>query len=174
MAAKGADREGIMDYGVFDRLEEEEFRLQAGETEQGRMERILQQALAASPGQEEIFNDRMRPEFAGCDAKERVLKLKFPVEKWQQNPNGVLHGGIIAAMMDITFGVLSRYYAGCGKIVTVQMNLDFMRRIPVEGSVCVIARVDKAGRRISFLSARLMDGEAGKLASEASAVFMVP
>lgn len=163
-----------MNYDIFDHMEEGEYGLQAGETEQEWMERIIQKAMETRPMQEKVFNDMLCPEFAGCSAEDDSIRLKFPIEMWQQNPNGVLHGGIIASMIDATCGILGRYCTKSSKIVTVQMNLDFMRSIPIEGSVYVLAKADKIGRRISFLSANLIDGESGKLASEASAVFMVP
>ncbi|MCC8024941.1 MAG: PaaI family thioesterase [Clostridium sp.] len=162
-----------MDYGIYNQMEDGSFRQQAGETEQAYMERVIRAVVEARRNKEiESFNDMFAPEFCGCSAEDGSLRLRYRPQSWQKNPNGVLHGGIITATIDMTLGMLTRYYVRSSKSLTVQLNVSFMREIPLEHSYYVLAKADKTGRRVKFLSAEITDELTGKIAAKATSMFM--
>lgn len=75
-----------------------------------------------------------------------------------RNPQGSVHGGIIATAMDISMGHLCHRYLRTA--VTLEINFRYFR--PLEGTGSCVATVLRAGRRIVHLESRLTD-ESGRL-----------
>lgn len=99
-----------------------------------------------------------------------VCRVTFPVTEMLKNPQGSLHGGVMATAMDISMGHLVKKVAGAG--ATIEMKIQFMR--PVSGGKvtcegCFIRR----GRSIAFMESRLL-GEDGKLAALATGTWKMP
>lgn len=109
------------------------------------------------------------PEDAPADAKE-VCRVTFPVTDMIRNPQGVLHGGAMATVMDISMGHLVNKVAGPG--ATIEMKIQYMRPV-TEGMVTCEGRFTRRGRSLSFMESRLMDGD-GKLAALATATWKMP
>ena len=110
-------------------------------------------------------------EFVSCSAEEQTLELRFPLNEWMLNPMGTMHGGIIATTVDLTMGSLTRFYRHTGTISTVTLGLSYMRPVRARGSVTVQARMEKLGRSVAFLNARVFDAD-GRLCVTATASFM--
>ena len=138
------------------------------------MERIFRVACGpAEDGQDRPVrvNDMLEPEFVSCSAEEQTLELGFPLNEWMLNPMGTMHGGIIATAVDLTMGSLTRFYRHTGTISTVTLGLSYMRPVRARGSVTVQACMEKLGRSVAFLNARVFDAD-GHLCVTATASFM--
>lgn len=109
------------------------------------------------------------PETAG-DAEKEVCRLTFPVTDMLRNPQGSLHGGVMATAMDISMGHLVKKVAGPG--ATIEMKVQFMRPV-MEGTVTCEGRFVRRGRGLSFMESRL-SGPDGKLAALATATWKMP
>jgi len=109
------------------------------------------------------------PEGAADDAKE-TCRLTFPLTDLLRNPQGALHGGIMASAMDISMGHLVAKVAGPG--ATIEMKVQFLRPV-AEGTVTVVGSFTRRGRSLSFMESRLY-GEDGKLAAHATATWKMP
>lgn len=158
-----------MNYRVF---EADEWKKQPDESDQEHMARVFQAALAADPEGKRLINDMLGAGFFSCDAQEKMLTLGFHVEDWMSNPNGTLHGGLLATASDMTMGMLARYYKQQRNCVTVQMSVNYLRSVAADADFYVCARAKKVGRRVLFMSADVIDRQSGKTAGEATAVFM--
>ena len=77
--------------------------------------------------QKDLINGMMRAEAAGCSYEEGTLSFAFPVQKWQTNRVGSLHGGIIATAFDLTVAALARHYAGANFAPTVSLDIKYVR-----------------------------------------------
>ena len=84
------------------------------------------------------------------------------------NPQGTLHGGIIATAMDVSMGHLLHYTTGSG--ATLEMNVKYLLPIKEEEIVCKGSYL-KRGKTIVFLQSHLFR-EDGKLAAYASATWI--
>ena len=104
------------------------------------------------------------------DIDKTELKITFCVNEMLLNPQGSLHGGIMAAVMDISMGHLLNKTAGMG--ATVEMKIQYLRPVR-KGWVTCEGRFIKKGRKLSFMESRLSD-EAGKLAAIATATWKMP
>ena len=102
------------------------------------------------------------------DKKE--LKITFNINEMLLNPQGSLHGGIMATVMDISMGHLVNKTSGMG--ATIEMKIQYLRPVR-KGQVICEGRFIKKGRTVSFMESRLLD-ESGKLAAIATATWKMP
>lgn len=109
------------------------------------------------------------PETA-ADTDKDHLRISFEVTEMLMNPQGSLHGGIIAAVMDISMGHLLHKTAGMG--ITIEMKTQYLRPV-LTGRATVEGRFIKKGRSLSFMESRLW-GSDGKLAAMTTATWKMP
>ena len=137
-----------MNYTTFEQMETSPLVRQKEEPAQDYMERIFR--VACGPAE---------------DGQDRPVRVNDMLEP------GTMHGGIIATTVDLTMGSLTRFYRHTGTISTVTLGLSYMRPVRARGSVTVQARMEKLGRSVAFLSARVFDAD-GRLCVTATASFM--
>jgi uncharacterized protein (TIGR00369 family) len=95
------------------------------------------------------------------------LRCQYPVNDDHRNPYGYLQGGILAALMDNTIGILGLLVAPPS--VTTQFNISYIRPVtPQETVVQVRAMVTERTRRMLFFHAKALN-TAGKTLSMAQA-----
>ena len=115
------------------------------------------------------LNFKYLPENA-YDIDKKKLEITFNVNEMLLNPQGSLHGGVMAAVMDISMGHLLNKTAGNG--ATIEMKIQYLRPVQ-KGRVTCEGQFIKKGRTLSFMESRLSD-DAGKLAAIATATWKMP
>lgn len=105
-----------------------------------------------------------------ADAEKEVCRITFPVTDLVRNPQGSLHGGAMATVMDISMGHLVNKVAGPG--ATIEMKIQFMRPI-TEGRATAEGRFVRRGRSLAFMESRVF-GPDGKIAALATATWKMP
>lgn len=98
---------------------------------------------------------------------EDACVVTAPVRDFLRNPQGSLHGGIVATLLDMTMGHLLKHLVGVG--VTLDMTIQYLRPVK-SGEVRCEARLNKRGRTINCLEARMFDAD-GKLAAMATSTW---
>lgn len=61
-----------------------------------------------------------------ADSEKNLCRISFPAEDFLFNPQGSLHGGTIATVMDISMGHLINKVAGAG--ATIEMKIQYIRQ----------------------------------------------
>jgi len=140
-------------------------------------ENVRQHVDAVLDGGEQVFEKFFLAKFIGlsfaylpeefADADKELCRLSFEVNEILKNPQGTLHGGIIATVMDISMGHLLRKTLGPG--ITIEMKTQYLRSV-ANGIATVEGRFIKKGRSIVFMESRLF-GDDGKLAATTTATF---
>lgn len=87
--------------------------------------------------------------------------ITFDVADFMMNPQGTLHGGIFALVMDVSMGHLLARMAG--PCATLEMKTQYLRAVS-PGPAKVVGSILKRGRSVSFLESRFYDST-GKLAA---------
>lgn len=94
------------------------------------------------------------------------------IDERHLNPNGVVHGAVLFAMVDTAMGAAAMGVVPAGHLcASVEVHLRFLRPVSA-GSLVAEVEVDRAGRRIVHLSGRVCDAQ-GVLVATATGTFAV-
>lgn len=102
---------------------------------------------------------------------EGELAFEFDIRKDMLNPFGILHGGVIAGMVDEMMGL--QLFLHCEeeeKYVAIGLNVDFLDKVKVGDKVMVRPNIERKGRTTANATCRV-ESEAGKLIALASCNF---
>ena len=119
------------------------------------------------------FDSQVTPYLVTCNALDRTLVCRFNSKPFFGNPHGYMHGGIIAAMVDTAGG--TTIHAFCGgqtHIVTISLQISYIRPVLVEKPLFVRVHVQQIGGRVAYTSAEAWQEE-GKIVSTCSGVYHV-
>lgn len=94
--------------------------------------------------------------------------VTFDVKDFMFNPQGSLHGGIIATVMDISMGHLLKKVQGAG--ATLEMKTQYMKAVR-QGTLRCCGEFSRQGRSVSFLKSTMTDGD-GAVIALATATWM--
>jgi uncharacterized protein (TIGR00369 family) len=125
------------------------------------LEALGRAMLARALGDErQEFGSFFLLRFLGLEVtyREETCTVSFDAVPPLFNPQGSLHGGVVATAMDISMGHLLNHVAGPG--TTIEMKLQYLAPI-TGGRVRCEASFLRRGRGLSFLQslARREDGE---------------
>ena len=144
-------------------------------TSQEGMERAFQDYLERVRTAPEItFNGMVGASLYSCDFAGREVVFQVETKPWMENPNDVVHGGVSAAMLDMTMGALCRYFTGGGMAPTVSMQVNYLRATPVNETVLLRARLPMLGHTLCHVTAAAwVLGREDELTCTASGVYYV-
>ena len=94
-------------------------------------------------------------------------RIDFDLKDFMHNPQGGLHGGISAFVLDISMGHLLQRTSGAG--ATLEMKVQYLKAAKAGRLTCT-ARVIRHGRSISFLRSELVD-EQGEMIAYATSTW---
>lgn len=97
--------------------------------------------------------------------------VEFDIHDYMFNPQGTLHGGIIATVLDISMGHLLTRVVGRG--MTLEMKTQYLRPARA-GRVRAEGRFLKKGKSINYLETRLADAGGNLLAVANSTWQLLP
>ncbi|MPZ62093.1 MAG: hotdog fold thioesterase [Propionibacteriales bacterium] len=114
----------------------------------------IEDALATSePVFGRFFLARLLDLTITYDDENQRTCIELPYADFLSNPQGSLHGGVIATVLDISMGHLCHRYLSTA--VTIEMQMRFFR--PVQGPSRCEGRLLRPGRRLVHLESRLYD-----------------
>jgi len=99
---------------------------------------------------------------------DETCRIEFPIHDFMFNPQGTLHGGVIAFALDVAMGHLLKHVTGVPG-TTLEMKVQYLSPLRPPHAVCE-SRFLRKGQTISFLEARMWDHE-GTLAAVANATW---
>jgi uncharacterized protein (TIGR00369 family) len=127
----------------------------AGITGHPAVTRAATAAAESRPGFGTFFLARFLDLDISYDDDARTCTVALPYAAHLCNPQGSIHGGVIATAMDVSMGHLCHRFLSTA--VTIEMNLRFFR--PLTGPGRCTAALLNAGRRLVHLESRLTDDE---------------
>lgn len=99
-----------------------------------------------------------------------VIRAAFR-DDWVVNPDGgYIHGGILAALIDLTadWSLVSRTGRG---VPTIDLRVDYHQA--ARGNLRAVGKVVKFGRQFSIAEAQVFDGE-GQMVASGRGVYAMP
>ncbi|HKA41545.1 MAG TPA: PaaI family thioesterase [Burkholderiales bacterium] len=101
------------------------------------------------------------------DYREDSCRISFELKDYMFNPQGGLHGGVIAFVLDISMGHL--LYKTSGPGTTLEIKVQYVKAAR-SGKVTATGRFLRHGRSISYLRSELVD-EKGELIAYATSTW---
>lgn len=93
------------------------------------------------------------------EAKKEAV-FEFSVKQWQLNPAKQLHGGITSSALDIVMGAAAFIFSDGDSMVTISMQINYVRSAYLDDVIKLHAICDFVGRNIVQLHAWMhVDGE---------------
>lgn len=89
-------------------------------------------------------------------AEEGHVRVVLTESNWPLNPNGAVHGGMVAAWADQCFGLVGSTAVSEGHVpATATLTVEYLR--PALPPLTFDARVDRTGRSLAFVSVDVFD-----------------
>lgn len=101
-------------------------------------------------------------------AEEGIVEMEFIIRQEMCNPAGVLHGGVIAAMLDEVAGITVYSLGHTNYHTSVNLVVDFFAPSLPGHRIKARGKMIKRGKKISHLHAQLTHSETGRLLAHAS------
>ena len=99
-------------------------------------------------------------------------RMHVTVDPALNNPNGVVHGGIIYTMVDSSMGRAVQYGLPKGEhCATIEIKISYLTSVR-EGTVTVETEVVKQGRNIAFLTSKVTDDQDRLVATASGTMFI--
>lgn len=134
---------------------------------------LTQELIAIREKMSATLNARLNPELYSFDDERKEVTLKFPVQDWQVNGLGTLHGGITSTMMDLTMCMAIFCYTRETIPPTISMTINYLRPVPMDDGVLITARVTSAGKRNATAYCEAIVPATGKVASTAVGTYAI-
>lgn len=142
-------------------------------TEQERMEQYLDKTMEENNvDQKDIICGLMKSIKGGCSYENKSITLGFPVQEWQANRAGLMHGGMICTAFDMTAAALARFFAKEFYVPTISLDVKYIRPVQIGDTLDVTVTATAAGKRITQIQAEAISRNTGKLAATAASVYM--
>ena len=119
------------------------------------------------------LNGRMQGELVSCNEADQSITLRYPVQDWQVNGLGTLHGGMISTMMDLTMSMAIYCYSRQTIPPTITMTVNYLRPVPIEDGVHIMARVTSIGKRNATAYCEAIIPGTGKVAATAVGTYAI-
>ncbi len=119
------------------------------------------------------LNGRLKAQFESCDENSKEITLRFPLEDWQVNGLGTLHGGMSSAMMDLAMSMAVYCFSRETIPPTISMTTNYLRAIPMEGSVLIKTKLTSLGRRNASCYCEAIIPSSGKIACTAVGTYAI-
>lgn len=118
-----------------------------------RLERI---AVDACEKRGHMVAGMIKPRLLDCDAEAMTSVIGFPAMEWEINPNGVIHGGIVATMIDTAIGLTTIGITGT-LTPTINLQISYLRPCPADGLIAVRSYITMLGGSVIHTRAEMYD-----------------
>lgn len=120
--------------------------------------------------QDDCINRRLTYDVSDCSFETQSLTLRFEITGWMLNPGGVVQGGMICTMLDITMGLTSLSISGTFS-PTVNLAVSFLSPAPNNDHMIITAHATRVGKTFIQLTAEAFSEKTRELCATATAIF---
>lgn len=116
-----------------------------------------------------VFDTTALRQLHSIEAAPGRVTAELPVTPAVANRYGTLHGGCIATLVD-TVGTAALVTVSTKGGVSLSINVNYLSKAPLGGSVLVEAQLVKSGRTIATIDVQLRDKATGSLVAQGTHV----
>lgn len=102
------------------------------------------------------------PKLEGCSGPEHTVSFRFHTYRWMKNPNQVVHGGMIAALLDNAMGMTCICLYG-DMTPTISLSINYCRPVPLDADIIIRIRAVTTGSTNCQLTAEIFLPDAPQL-----------
>ncbi len=113
----------------------------------------------------------LSPTFVRCSFADSTLVYRYDLQPWMENPQGTIHGGIIASVLDNTMGSLSFYMAGEKITPTITLKVDYVSVGYPNLPVYVGCKCTRSGGTMAYLTCKAWQKDEERPFATADGVF---
>lgn len=138
-----------------------------------QLETLLQGALDSLPTPCDLSQPNLyhAPRLVRCDGPTLTVELEYDTQSWMANPMGVVHGGILASMLDTSMGITC-YAIAQVHTPTISMNIHYARPVPLNQTIRIRITAFMAGSTTIQLQSQLyLPGEPERVLVSASGIY---
>ncbi len=133
-----------------------------------RLEKIIEEA---NEKRGYMVAGMIKPRFLDCDCDSNTTVIGYPAMEWETNPNGVIHGGIVATMLDTAMGLTTICITDT-LTPTINLHISYLRPCPADGVLAVRSQITMEGGSVLQVRAEMYDTrEPEKLIATAEGAF---
>lgn len=118
----------------------------------------------------DCMNRRLTYKIVDCSYETQELTLNFETTDWMMNPGGVVHGGMISTMFDITMGITTLSLSGVFT-PTVNLSVSFLSPAPNHDHLFITAHATRVGKTFVQLTAEAVSEKTRSICATATAIF---
>lgn len=96
------------------------------------------------------------------------VKMQFTVERYMLNPIGILHGGVMAIMLDELMGAVSFTLGRPNGFATINMNIDYLHSAKLNEIIIGEGNIMREGKTVLHLESKIYNKENKILAKATS------
>ena len=121
------------------------------------------------------FCNKLALKFEEASLAEVSFTSSFELGKWASNPQGNVHGGVTAAVLDQSMGILATCMAGGRITPTVSMNISYSKPIPLDKKIFLKSYVVSSGKTMVNTACKIwIEGYPGKTAASSTGIYHIP
>ena len=91
---------------------------------------------------------------ADCDGPSGTVTFSYETKPWMTNIWGVVHGGVVACLVDTCMGIACGVQAGM-ITPTISMTVNYARPVPLNATLLVRAHTTRIGSSTGQMSAEV-------------------
>ena len=116
----------------------------------------LEKAINSCCRRDHMVSGMIKPRLLDCSCESMSSVIGFPAMEWEKNPNGVIHGGIVATMMDTAIGLTTIGITGT-LTPTINLQISYLRPCPADGLIAVRSYITMLGGSVIHTRAEMFD-----------------
>ncbi len=101
------------------------------------------------------------------EAEEGLVKMRFTVKEYMLNPIKIIHGGVLATMLDELMGAAGFLMNRPVGYATINMNVDFLHSAKLNEILIGEGKVVRAGKTVMHTEAKITNAD-GKVVAKAT------
>ena len=99
-------------------------------------------------------NLHLCPRLVTCDGPSLTVELEHDTKPWMANPMGIVHGGVLATILDTAMGLTCRCLYD-HFTPTISMNITYSRPVPLQETIRLRVEVLLAGSTTAQLQSQI-------------------
>nr|MDO8088638.1 PaaI family thioesterase [Candidatus Sigynarchaeum springense] len=96
------------------------------------------------------------------------VTVQFVVRPEMANPTGLLHGGMMCAMLDDVIGMMTATLGHKGFLISIDMNVNYLGKVKVGEVITARGKIIREGRTVANATGELVDKDGRPVATASS------